>query len=157
MTVEVAPIGGIVIVLYALSEILKHTAFKNNSDMKAVLPYICAIVGAAVAGTMFAIDPTIIGTPSLMTALLSGGVSGLIATGAHQAYKQFYNIVAVADSYKASTDKKVSKMTDEEKRQFMSQELSRFTKEYFEELTKPNEEQGIDFDEEDDTASSSES
>lgn len=93
---QLGPVLGIAIVLFAVSEILKRTVFKDNADMKAVIPYVCAILGALIGVGLFMYDPSIMGTNNLLEAVVIGAVSGLVATGAFQIYRQFLNLMATA-------------------------------------------------------------
>ena len=118
---EYVPVLGIAIVLFALSEILKRTVLKNNDELKSVIPYFCAIVGAVAAAGLYAVDPSIIsGANNILDAIVSGAISGLLATGAHQLYKQFYKLIAVGKSTKEDIDKEVSEMTADEKKEYLT-------------------------------------
>lgn len=118
---EYTPVIGIAIVLFALSEILKRTVLKNNDDLKAVIPYFCAIVGAAAAAILYTVDTSYIsGASNILDAVVSGAISGLLATGAHQLYKQFYKLIAVGKSTKEDIDKEVSEMTTDEKKEYLT-------------------------------------
>lgn len=118
---EYVPIFSIAIVLFALAELLKGTVLKNNDDLRAVIPYACAIIGAVAAAVMFAIDPSLInGASNIGDAIVAGAISGLVATGAHQFYKQFYNLIAVAKSIKTEIDSDVADMSTEEKKDYIT-------------------------------------
>lgn len=121
---EIAPVAGIAIVLYVLSEILKRTVFKNNTDMTALIPYICAILGAVGAVIIYVVDPTMIDVGNALDAVVAGAASGLIATGANQIYKQFYNLLAIAQSTKTEVDTAVANMSTEEKKEFIANQVS---------------------------------
>ena len=119
--VDAVPVLGITVILYAVSEILKRTALKNNADLKAIIPYFCAIVGAVAAAVMFAIDPSLLPDASnVLDAVVMGAASGLIATGANQVYKQFYNLIAIGKSTAEDIDKEVANMTTEEKKDYLT-------------------------------------
>ena len=117
---SVQPIIIIAFFMYILAEIAKATVLKNHTDLKAVLPYACAIIGAFAGGVLYYIDPTIVNQSSIADSVLSGAISGLLATGANQIYKQFYNIIAVGKATKEEVDTAVSSMTDEERKQYIS-------------------------------------
>lgn len=118
---EYMPVLGIAIVLFALAEILKRTALKNNDELKSVIPYFCAIVGAAAAAGLYAVDPSLInGANNILDAVISGAISGLLATGAHQLYKQFYKLIAIGRSTKQDIDNAVSNMTTDEKKEYLT-------------------------------------
>lgn len=121
---DIKPILGIAIVLFALAEILKRTVFKNDDEKKAIIPYFCAILGAVAASVLFLVDPAIIGTETIMDAIVAGGVSGLIATGAHQIYKQFYKMILVANSVKEETENEVADMTADEKKEYLTNQAT---------------------------------
>lgn len=117
---SVQPIVIIAFFIYIIAEILKATILKNRTDLKAILPYACAIIGAIAGGVLFYIDPTIVDQSSIQDSVLSGAISGLLATGANQIYKQFYNIIAIGKITKEEIDTTVSSMTDEERKQYIS-------------------------------------
>lgn len=118
---DFTPVVGIAVVLFAVAEILKRTVFKNNDDMKAVIPYFCAVVGAGAAAILYTVDPSLIpGSSNILDAVVSGAISGLLATGAHQIYKQFYKLMAIGKSTKEDIDKEVANMTTEEKKEYLT-------------------------------------
>ena len=94
---------------------------KNNNNAKAVLPYICAILGAVIASVCFIVDPTMIsGASNILEALLAGAISGLVATGSHQIYKQAVKLITVANSTSEDVKKEVAEMTEEEKKEYLT-------------------------------------
>lgn len=121
---EIAPCAGIAIILYIMSEILKRTVFKNDTNMRALIPYICAIFGAIGAVIIYVVDPTVIDVNNILDAVVVGAASGLVATGANQIYKQFYNLLAVAQSTKVDVDTAVANMTPEEKKEYIADQVS---------------------------------
>lgn len=121
---SVQPIVIIAFFIYIVAEIVKATILKNRTDLKAILPYTCAIIGAIAGGVLFYIDPTIVDQSSIQDSVLSGAISGLLATGANQIYKQFYNIIAIGKTTKEEIDTTVSGMTDEERKQYISEVAS---------------------------------
>lgn len=125
MTVtDAAPIAGIAIMLYVLAEILKATVLKNNSDMKAIIPYFCAIIGAVAAVVIYVLDPTLLDVENVLGAVVAGAASGLIATGANQIYKQFVNLLAIASSTKHDVETAVSNMSADEKKEYIADQVS---------------------------------
>lgn len=92
---EAVPILAIAIILYSICEILKGTVLKNNEDMKAILPYTCAILGAIIAAVIYCFNPELIGATDILDAIVKGAISGLVATGGHQIFKQFSNLKAL--------------------------------------------------------------
>ena len=121
---DAAPVAGIAIMLYVLAEILKATVLKNRSDLKAIIPYFCAIIGAVVAVAIYVIDPTLIETDNVLGAVVAGAASGLIATGANQFYKQFVNLLAIASSTKTEVETAVSNMSADEKKEYIADQIS---------------------------------
>ena len=114
---EVVPILAISIILYCLCEILKGTVLKNNEDFKAVLPYTCAILGAIFAVIVFCFNPDLIGAKNILDAIVEGAISGLVATGSHQLYKQFSSLMALrakAVTNEETPDEKEEETQDEE-------------------------------------------
>lgn len=118
---EYVPVVSIAVVLFVFAELLKRTVMKDNDNAKAVLPYICAILGAAISSVCFIIDPSMIaGASNILEALLAGAISGLVATGSHQIYKQAVNLITVANSTSEDVKKEVAKMTEEEKKEYLT-------------------------------------
>lgn len=118
---EYVPVVSIAVVLFVFAELLKRTAMKNNDDAKAVLPYICAILGAVISSVCFIVDPSMIpGASNILEALLAGAISGLVATGSHQIYKQAVNLITVANSTSEDVKKEVAEMTEEEKKEYLT-------------------------------------
>ena len=134
MAITATPIVAIAIIMYILSEILKGTVFKNNADMKAVIPYFCALIGAVLAVVAYLVNPAFIGCDNILDAIVKGAVSGLVATGANQAYKQFYNLLAVGKSVKEDVDKTVENMTPEEKKEYLSDTAAEFGKDVLDKI-----------------------
>lgn len=121
---ELAPIAGIVIVLYVIVELLKRTVFKNHSNLNAVIPFFCAIVGGVVCVILYYVAPETIGVADPLSAAVAGIASGLVATGANQVYKQATKMVAVGNSIKAEVDTEVAGMTDEQKKEYMKDQIN---------------------------------
>lgn len=78
---------GLVVVLYIIAEIFKATFVKTDRD-RAILPFLCAIVGGVLGLVIFIAAPEIIGTNDVFTAIIDGIISGLAATGGNQFIKQ---------------------------------------------------------------------
>ena len=130
-----APVLGIVVILYAVSEILKRTVFKNNADMKAVIPFFCAIVGGIAGAVMFAVDSSLItNATNIIDAVFIGALSGLLATGANQVYKQFLNLLAIGKSTAEEVQKNVENMTEEEKKEYLTDVATDMAKDIIEKL-----------------------
>lgn len=118
---EYVPNIGIAIVLFILSEAAKKTVLKNNADLKALLPYICALLGAVAAVICFVIDPSMLeGVNNVLDAVVAGAISGLSATGAHQLYKQSVKLATVSRSISAEVTEEVKDMTSEEKKDYIT-------------------------------------
>ena len=120
-TMEYVPVVSIAVVLFVFAELLKRTVMKDNDNAKAVLPYICAILGAVISSVCFIVDPTMIsGASNILEALLAGAISGLVATGSHQIYKQAVKLITVANSTSEDVKKEVAEMTEEEKKEYLT-------------------------------------
>ena len=118
---EYVPVVSIAVVLFVFAELLKRTVMKDNDNAKAVLPYICAILGAVISSVCFIVDPTMIsGASNILEALLAGAISGLVATGSHQIYKQAVKLITVANSTSEDVKKEVAEMTEEEKKEYLT-------------------------------------
>lgn len=88
----------IVIVTYAIAELLKRLVFKNKDEKKKYIPTICAIIGAVIAVILYFFYPQGIGDTNVIAAITDGLFSGLAATGCNQVYKQ------IAKSRNAETE-----------------------------------------------------
>lgn len=121
--VDVAPAAGIVVFMYLLAEILKHTVLKN-SDLVAILPFLCGLCGAIIAVILYYVDPSILGVNDMASSVITGACSGLVATGANQVYKQFYKLTSVGHSVATEVQQEVSNMTTEEKKEYLKDQAS---------------------------------
>lgn len=121
--VDVAPAAGIVVFMYLLAEILKHTVLKN-SDLVAILPFLCGLCGAIIAFILYYVDPSILGVNDVASSVITGACSGLVATGANQVYKQFYKLTSVGHSVATEVQQEVSNMTTEEKKEYLKDQAS---------------------------------
>ena len=101
---EMVPILAVAIILFCVAQILKGTVLKNNEDLKAVLPYFCAILGAVLAVIIFLVNPSLIGAKNILDAIVRGAVSGLLATGGHQLYHQFLKLMEIRKAEETATD-----------------------------------------------------
>ncbi len=54
-------------------------------------PFLSCLFGILTGGIVFLLAPTLIGAKDIAAALLGGGISGLAATGAYEAVKQFFH------------------------------------------------------------------
>ena len=121
--VDVAPAAGIVVFMYLLAEILKHTVLKN-SDLVAILPFLCGLCGAIIAVILYYVDPSILGVNDMLSSVVTGACSGLVATGANQVYKQFYKLTSVGHSVATEVQQEVSNMTTEEKKEYLKDQAT---------------------------------
>ena len=121
--VDVAPAAGIVVFMYLLAEILKHTVLKN-SDLVAILPFLCGLCGAIIAVILYYVDPSILGVNDMASSVITGACSGLVATGANQVYKQFYKLTSVGHSVATEVQQEVSNMTTEEKKEYLKDQAT---------------------------------
>lgn len=91
------PIPALALILYCIAELLKATVLKTDNQ-KALIPVICALLGAAICVVLFIIQPGIIPGEDVLTAAAEGIVSGLTATGANQVYWQLKKNVDTVNS-----------------------------------------------------------
>ena len=80
----IAAIPAITIICYLIAESVKATPLDNKW-----LPTICGFLGAVLGVVALYISPKIIPATDILTAIAIGIVSGLAATGAHQAFHQW--------------------------------------------------------------------
>ena len=84
-TLQFATVPIIITVTYGIINILKR---ETKSTIRN-LPMVAAIIGAILGAIAFFAAPDIMPTSDAFTAILTGGASGLAATGGHQILKQF--------------------------------------------------------------------
>jgi len=77
----------IVSVVYALIGVITK-AVNGNEKFKRFIPLLALILGAVIGGILFAYEPSLIGAESAISAIITGGASGLAATGTDQIVKQ---------------------------------------------------------------------
>jgi len=77
----------IVSVVYALIGVITK-AVNNSEKFKRFIPLLALIIGAAIGGLLFVFEPSLIGAESGISAVITGGASGLAATGTDQVVKQ---------------------------------------------------------------------
>lgn len=85
---ETISIPAIALCCYMIAEIIKAA---GGERVKKFLPPVCGILGGCMAVLLWIFAPETIGNVEITTAIASGIVSGLSATGVHQIYKQLKN------------------------------------------------------------------
>lgn len=89
------------------------TAIKSTKLDSRWYPLISCGLGMLIAVAMFYIVPEFIGATSLMVAIVSGGVSGLAATGSNQVLKQLMKSAENGELKVDTSEPTVIKPTDE--------------------------------------------
>lgn len=84
---ELISVPAIVMVVYALIEILKR-CIGENEKVKRFIPLIATALGAICGVVCFFALPSIIPASNVVVAIVIGGASGLTATGTNQIVKQ---------------------------------------------------------------------
>lgn len=86
MELQFMPILVIALAMYLVSEILKAKVLKNKKD-RELIPIYCAIGGAVIGAVLSQVAPEVVGS-NMIDAIISGGLSGLVATGGNQFAKK---------------------------------------------------------------------
>lgn len=84
---QIVSIPTISIIVYWTVNLIKY-AVNNNEKFKKLIPLISGAFGAILGIVCFYLVPEIIAAPNVLVALISGGASGLSATGCNQVLKQ---------------------------------------------------------------------
>ena len=96
-TMSFIPIPAIALILYCVAELLKATLF-NTDQRRAMIPVVCALLGAVICVVLYAVQPGLIPGDNILTAAAEGIISGLTATGANQVYWQIKKNVNTANA-----------------------------------------------------------
>lgn len=102
----------IVIVTYAIAEILKRVVFAKKQNLKTFIPIICAVIGGIMGITIYLVYPMGIADTNAIAAITDGIFSGLAATGCNQIYKQIYKSKDYVNEY--HEDKAKEQVTPED-------------------------------------------
>lgn len=87
---QIISVPVIATIVYWVVNLIKY-ATKNNETFKRFIPLVSGGLGAILGAVCFYALPDIIAAPNVVVALLSGGASGLSATGCNQVIKQLSN------------------------------------------------------------------
>jgi hypothetical protein len=85
--IEIVSVPVITAVVYGAMELYKY-AVNGKESLIRLIPVIGAILGAALGLVAFFAVPGIAAADNVFTAILTGGASGLAATGGNQIIKQ---------------------------------------------------------------------
>jgi len=85
---EIVTIPAIAAIVYTIIDIIK-TACGGDEKFKRFIPLASAVLGAICGLVCFYVAPDVIGVTNVVIAIVIGAASGLSATGANQAVKQF--------------------------------------------------------------------
>lgn len=84
---QVISVPAIATIVYWTVNLIKH-AVKSDETFKRFIPLISAGLGAILGLFCYYIVPEIIFASNVLVAIITGGASGLSATGANQVIKQ---------------------------------------------------------------------
>jgi hypothetical protein len=84
---QIVSVPVITAVVYGAMELYKYTVNGKESFIR-LIPVIGAILGATLGIVAFFVVPGIVAADNIFTAILTGGASGLAATGGNQIIKQ---------------------------------------------------------------------
>ncbi len=87
MNLEIRSVPTITLTVYWTINLIKY-AVKENETFKRFIPLVSAILGAILGIICFYAVPEIIFSQNVFIALITGGASGLSATGCNQIIKQ---------------------------------------------------------------------
>lgn len=85
---EFASVPAITFVAFVVATLVK--TLLSTEAAKRLIPVLCALVGCALGLLCYFTLPDFIAAQNYLTAAIIGMVSGLSATGVHQAYKQLH-------------------------------------------------------------------
>lgn len=80
--IEIIGVAAITVICYLVAMVVKATSLDNKW-----IPAICGVIGAALGVVSFYVMPDF-PAPDIISAIATGVISGLAATGANQVYKQ---------------------------------------------------------------------
>jgi uncharacterized membrane protein len=84
---QIVSVPVITAIVYGAAELYKK-AVNDKESLIRLIPILGAVLGAVLGITAFFAAPEIIAADNVFTAILTGGASGLAATGGHQVFKQ---------------------------------------------------------------------
>jgi uncharacterized membrane protein len=84
---QIASIPVITGIVYGAAELYKK-AIGDKENLIRLIPILGAVLGVVLGIIAYYAAPEIVAADSLFTAILTGGASGLAATGGHQVFKQ---------------------------------------------------------------------
>lgn len=84
---NVVTVPAIVFIVYWIINLLKLSTNYNENFMKFI-PLIAAGVGAVLGVVIFYLIPEVVLADNVLNAIITGGASGLAATGTNQIFKQ---------------------------------------------------------------------
>ena len=84
---QIISVPAIATAVYWAVNLIKYEV-NNNEKFKRFIPLLSAGLGAAFGVVCYYAVPSIIAAPNVLIAIISGGASGLSATGCNQIMKQ---------------------------------------------------------------------
>lgn len=84
---QIASIPVITGIVYGAAELYKK-AIGDKENLIRLIPILGAVLGVVLGIIVYYAAPEIIAADNLFAAILTGGASGLAATGGHQVFKQ---------------------------------------------------------------------
>ena len=85
---QIISVPAIATIVYWTVNLIKY-ATNNNEKFKRLIPLVSAGLGVILGVVCYYGIPDIIAAPNVLIAIISGGSSGLSATGCNQIIKQF--------------------------------------------------------------------
>lgn len=101
---QVVSVPAIATIVYWIVNLIKYTT-NNNETVKRFMPLVSVALGAVLGVVCYYCIPDIIAASNVLIAIISGGASGLCATGCNQIIKQIAKKqTAIVDDDTANTD-----------------------------------------------------
>ncbi|MDD4291448.1 MAG: hypothetical protein PHX51_04345 [Clostridia bacterium] len=100
-TFQIQSIPAIAAIVYTIIDIIS-TATGNSDKFKRFIPLLAAVLGGTMGLVFYYMAPDMIGTQSLIIAVIIGAASGLTATGTNQAVKLLAKDKSKADDSKTN-------------------------------------------------------
>ena len=86
-TIRALSVPAIVSIVYGCINLYKQLTDGEEKYMR-VIPIIAAVIGAVIGIIAFYAFPAVLTAENIWQAVITGGASGLTATGTHQIFKQ---------------------------------------------------------------------
>ena len=109
--IEIVSVPVITGIVFGAAELYKKVVGDKESLIR-LIPLIGALIGVILGIVAFYAAPDIVAADNIFTAMLTGGASGLAATGTNQIFKQLQKFGINTDTKKDGEDKNDDEPSD---------------------------------------------